>query len=191
MNLAVDPRPLVCSVEGCYRTDRIRSGGGYCNKHYEQWRRTGSPVTQLRPTFLERLVEKVNPLDTGCWEWTAYRNPMGYGQVGFGGRVVLAHRAVYEVLVRPIPDGLTLDHLCRNPGCVNPDHLEPVTTQENSRRGDHSRNGADQRAKTHCPQGHPYDLANTGYTGGSRRCRACGRLKARARFKARKLMAST
>lgn len=69
-------------------------------------------------------------LPTGfCWEWTGQKDS-GYGR--YSGRP--AHRVTYEVLVGPIPDGLTLDHLCRNKGCVNPDHLEPVTSSENTRR---------------------------------------------------------
>ena len=69
-----------------------------------------------------------------CWEWTAYTDPKGYGHVWDGETVGKAHRVVYEILVGPIPDGLELDHLCRNTGCVRPDHLEPVTPIENARR---------------------------------------------------------
>lgn len=74
---------------------------------------------------------------TGCWEWAKARDPQGYGRVGILGtsRSMLAHRYLYELLVGPIPDGLTLDHLCRNPCCVRPSHLEPVTARENSSRG--------------------------------------------------------
>jgi hypothetical protein len=74
--------------------------------------------------------------DTGfCWEWTGSLMTDGYGQKCHGGRYVAAHRLVYEALVGPVPEGLELDHLCGNPSCVNPDHLEPVTHQENMRRG--------------------------------------------------------
>jgi hypothetical protein len=70
-----------------------------------------------------------------CWEWQGRRNPSGYGEAGRYGKVWLAHRAVYEELVGPIPEGMTLDHLCANRGCVNPNHLEPVASYENTLRG--------------------------------------------------------
>lgn len=131
----------------------------------------------------ERIEEKIVPEPiTGCWLWTAYRDPKGYGrlQAEGGGRVNLAHRDVYERLVGPIPEGLTLDHLCKTPSCVNPAHLEPVTGAENTRRG---RAGevrrAIRRAVTQCKNGHEY-LPETTYvvenlvTGGTeRRCRIC------------------
>lgn len=69
-----------------------------------------------------------------CWLWTASRTPEGYGQFGAEKRRILAHRFSYELSVGPIPEGLELDHLCRNRGCVRPDHLQPVTRQENARR---------------------------------------------------------
>lgn len=73
----------------------------------------------------------------GCWIWTGRRHGSGrrYGGFTFRGRQVYAHRAAYELFVGPIAGGLELDHLCRNGLCVNPDHLEPVTHQENVRRG--------------------------------------------------------
>lgn len=71
----------------------------------------------------------------GCWEWNRYRNEHGYGRLNKAGqRTMYAHRWAYELLVGPIPVGLTIDHLCLNPACVNPEHLEPVTLSENRRR---------------------------------------------------------
>ncbi len=125
-----------------------------------------------------------------CWEWGAYRAKEGYGIARYQGRVWKAHRLAYELAIGPIPSGLCLDHLCRNRGCINPAHLEPVTDAENKRRGVgqlHVTNparpprdiafgnkGLHWAEKTHCPQGHAYDDQNT-YRNklGSRSCRAC------------------
>lgn len=71
--------------------------------------------------------------DTGCWEWTAHRTRLGYGRF-YAGRYVQASRWSFEFFRGPIPDGLEIDHLCRNRACVNPDHLEPVSHAENCRR---------------------------------------------------------
>ncbi len=114
-----------------------------------------------------RIADKFEITESGCWEWTASKYPSGYGAFFDGSRVNGAHRILYELVVEPIPNGLQIDHLCRNRGCINPDHLEVVTPGENTRRGSPAR-------KTHCPQGHEYSLENTHRTtDGHRHCRAC------------------
>ncbi len=95
-----------------------------------------------------------------------------------------AHRVAYELSVADIPDGLELDHLCRVRHCVNPSHLEPVTPHENWARGQAI--SILNAQKTHCPQGHAYDEANTYISGrGIRGCRACNRA-AVSRYKSRR-----
>lgn len=110
----------------------------------------------------------------GCWLWRATLDTAGYGRfrAAEARSMVSAHRRAYMRLVGPIPEGLVLDHLCRVRNCVNPAHLEPVTHEENCRRGENA-----QRDKTHCPQGHPYDEANTYIypSDGRRACRRCHR----------------
>ena len=126
------------------------------------------PVPAYRPDF--------GP----CWLWTA-KTTRGYGKIGHGSRIdgteghLSAHRVSYEIHRGPIPDGLEIDHLCRVRKCVNPDHLEPVTHIENIRRGETGQATAvRQRAKTHCPKGHPYSGSNLVVeTNGSRGCRTC------------------
>lgn len=122
---------------------------------------------------VERFAAMTEVSPTGCIEWTGslYRN--GYGQFYPGPnhtpQKLLAHRFAYEWFVGAIPDGLDIDHLCRNRKCVNPDHLEPVTRGENVRRAF--------ALTTHCPAGHGYDEANTYVRPGTahRKCRACMR----------------
>lgn len=93
------------------------------------------------PQFLERQPTRHKPLGemidtTGdCWEWTGAKSSTGYGQYRDDGVQIGAHRFVYEALVGPIPDGLQVDHLCKNKGCVNPDHLEIVSSSLNTLRG--------------------------------------------------------
>lgn len=131
----------------------------------------------VRP-IIERFWEKVMPEpNSGCWLWMAASDKHGYGRLGSGSKLVLAHRFSYELHNGPIPSGLQLDHLCRVPACVNPAHLEPVTPGENVRRGNAGKYNAD---KTHCKRGHPLSGGNLRIeTTGSRRCRACLRLKAK------------
>lgn len=121
----------------------------------------------------ERFWAKVEKTET-CWLWAASQRGGGYGQFRAGGSMVLAHRWAYENAAGSIPEGLELDHLCRNRLCVRPDHLEIVTHRENVRRGQSGPvNAARMSAKTHCPQGHAYDEANTRVYRGARFCRAC------------------
>ena len=109
-----------------------------------------------------------------CWLWEGTRSPNGYGSIQVG-YTQLAHRVAYELLIGPIPEGLTLDHLCRVRACVNPKHLEPVSVRENILRGVGL--AAMNVLKTHCPQGHTYDILNTYfYPDGKRACRTCRRL---------------
>jgi hypothetical protein len=122
-----------------------------------------------------------------CWPWLGGLDRGGYGKMRDQRRTKGVHRVAYELAVGPIPDGMTIDHLChtadesclggitcRHRRCINPLHLEPVTPGENTARGRSGRtSGAHNRRKTHCPKGHPYDEANTVRTGLRRVCREC------------------
>lgn len=137
---------------------------------------------------MELFWAKVDKTSTStCWNWTAALKPGGYGHFSTGPyraqKAHLAHRFAYELLVGPVPEGLVLDHLCRNRACVNPAHLEPVTQRENLLRGRTFQ--ASNAAKTHCPQGHPYDDVNTYLYRGRRGCRACRRESDRRLYAAR------
>lgn len=126
---------------------------------------------------------------TPCWEWTGYRTANGYGQFfverirgANRNRVMSAHQWAYTHYIGPVPEGLELDHLCRNPACCNPVHLEPVTHLVNMQRGRKAN-------ETHCPSGHPYDTENTYISpSGGRYCKECNRERARANRRRRRDM---
>ena len=137
----------------------------------------------LRERFEKKYIAEPN---TGCWLWIANLTPNGYAQIrrdspigGGRGKKLYAHRVSYEMFVGPIPEGLHLDHKCRVRSCVNPDHLEAVTHQENVRRGEMAQG-------THCKHGHLFDEANTYWRPrGGRTCKTCNRRVGRAYDKIR------
>lgn len=121
------------------------------------------------PRLPKRFWAKVRIADSGCWEWTRWSSPEGYGRFVFGNKGYQAHRVAYEALVAPIPDGFQIDHLCYNPPCCNPAHLEPVTQAENRRR---------QRpvpVPSHCSRGHLRSEHWVILSSGRGRCGACAR----------------
>ena len=129
----------------------------------------------------ERFWTKVR-FTADCWLWTGASTGRGgaYGSFANGRkRDVQAHRWAYEFCIGPILKGLQIDHLCRTRLCVNPDHLDVVTSQENTLRGEGPA-GRNAR-KTHCTNGHPFDSENTAQVRGGRRCRTCQREHVRRR----------
>lgn len=166
-----------CSINGCAANVK---GHGLCDKHYQRARKAGALVVPPPKTEWERFWEKVEIGD--CWEWQGAKID-GYGWFGRkdpGSN--LTHRWTWERLVGPVPEGLDLDHLCRNRACCNPDHLEPVTRRVNLLRG--ATLTAAAASAEECPHGHPYDESNTGYQArtGYRFCKTCVRANRRARY---------
>jgi hypothetical protein len=122
----------------------------------------------------DRLLAKLR-YEHGCWIFYGALTK-GYGEIGTGGhrgRPAYAHRVAYESFVGPIPAGYHIDHLCREPRCCNPQHLEPVPHGENILRG--STFSARNKAKTHCVNGHAFDDENTYTWHGQRKCKQCQR----------------
>lgn len=108
---------------------------------------------------------------TDCWLWVGPIDKGGYGRIGVDYRNRSAHSVAYELVKGPVPVGFELDHICRNRSCINPAHLEPVTHQENMRRGFP---GGKRRNKTHCVHGHEYTEQNTYHRpNGSKVCKTC------------------
>lgn len=143
--------------------------GGPCDKRAAACHPCASE--RQRIPLEQRFWAKVEKTE-GCWFWLA-ATPCGYGLIWVDGAYRPAHRVSYEWVHGPIPDGLELDHLCRNPSCVNPEHLEAVTHQENARRGEGTM-GDLYTPKTCCKHGHPYSGENLYLPPrGGRECRAC------------------
>lgn len=129
----------------------------------------------MAPQSVDKRLAKFIKKTDSCWLWQGRLDNRGYGVFTCYGQH-MAHRFVYEYLVGPIPEGLQLDHLCCVKDCVNPDHLEPVTAQENRRRYT--------TTITHCPKGHPYagDNLYINPTNKSRHCKTCNRDANRIRY---------
>jgi hypothetical protein len=118
-------------------------------------------------------------LNGECWEWRAASNKPGYGNIPItrsvarsvglpNGRHLLTHRVSYFLATGDLPLGLVIDHLCRNPSCFRPSHLEAVTTRVNILRGEIA-------TDTHCRRGHPYDNGGVA-SPGKKRCKECQKL---------------
>lgn len=129
------PRPGVCTVTGCVRRVQAR---GLCGTHLQRFYRHGdlssgfAAYDHRHPTLLDLFWSRTKKTDT-CWIWTAARSSAGYGQLRYGGKIILIHRLSYELFIGPIPDGIFVCHKCDNPPCCRPDHLFLGTAFDNTK----------------------------------------------------------
>lgn len=130
--------------------------------------------------MIARYAGRVNYLGVdGCWVWQGRLNNWGYGETRRNQKITPAHRLFYELLVGPIPEGMVIDHTCRNHQCVNPDHLQAVSHGENV--------GLGRLRKTHCPQDHELTEDNVWRDKrGHRHCRTCLKGQQAAAYQRRK-----
>lgn len=173
-----------CSINRCANSHLAK---GMCSSHYQYLARHSSfegyderlSVRQRyrRGVSIEDFVCSNIKITEACWEWTGSKNVRGYAQFVYEGKKYRAYRLVYEMFVGPIPPGLVTDHLCENRECVNPFHLEPVTSAENVRRAAINKNGT----HTNCKRGHKWTPETTAYhsTLGYRNCRKCNVINVR------------
>lgn len=169
-----------CSIPDC---DNPAAAHSWCRKHWYRWRRHGDPAFTKRAAprwtkrtpAIERFLAKIAVSGTPpyCWEWLGARDKRSGYSIFASPEGQSGHRFAYAYFVDPcLPDTLTIDHICRNHGCVNPAHLEAVPSGVNVLRG--LGLSAMNARKTHCKRGHPFDEANTKRDWrGNRMCGAC------------------
>jgi hypothetical protein len=134
----------------------------------DDWARRGTSDAKQRHVLMAKM--RVDPL--GCWAWTGTKTAAGYGQMRVAGRREYVHRISYQLHKGAIPDGLAIDHLCRNRACINPEHLEAVHPKTNAMRG--RAPGILAYWANRCFKGHEFTPKNTITTpSGHRRCRTC------------------
>src|SRR3989304_2073182 len=127
------------------------------NEYNRAWALAHSRRRVIRP-IEDRFWEKAKKTPT-CWLWIGSRDPKGYGGIYWNGRLRPAHQVSFILAGGEIPEDHEIDHLCRVPSCIRPDHLEAVTHRVNALRGVSP--AAKHALQTHCINGHPFDEANT------------------------------
>lgn len=169
-----------CSVKDCNNKNRLVRG--LCHRHYMKLWHYGNaeePIRVLRGKALERFNFWHNKnKKNGCWEWKGHLDKRGYGRFADNtGWIDMAHRWSYKHFVGEIPKGLVIDHLCHNPKCVNPKHLEPITHFENIIKRGISNAAYINSRKTHCKYGHSLSPPNIYISknkyNGMRVCKIC------------------
>lgn len=170
--------PKIC--EACDKPFEVhqcrRNTARYCSRKCAH---RGSVMT-LDDTLLNIQLNEPSTLDTGCWSYPKLPDSAGYIKSCMNRNQRQLHALVYEHFRGAIPEGMVCHHECRHKWCCNPDHITLKTPAEHNDEPGHA--AEMHRSKTHCPHGHPYDLANTEFKrNGHRRCRTCRILEAKER----------
>jgi hypothetical protein len=173
----------VCHADGCERPIDYR--GQWCAKHYQRALKWGDPTITRTPlrgiTDPAAFLAEKSATDGECVIWLGKPRESGYCVATFRGEQWRIHRLAYQTFVGPLDPELTVDHLCKRRACIRPDHLEQVTAGENALRGDGP--PAQHARRTHCINGHEFDLTRNG--GRYRACSTCARERQR-RYRQRK-----
>lgn len=166
-----------CGVSACVNPDHLAPTP---RSQTAQTRTNAARQSLKHGTLQQRIADNIRTDEaTGCHVWIGRLNSGGYGEISVNNRNRRAHVVAYTLTRGEVPDGLELDHLCRNRRCCNPDHLEAVTHRENMLRG--LGVGSENARKTHCAKGHEFSPRNTYWRkGGGRGCRLCGAAASRA-----------
>lgn len=152
---------------------------------YKATRRPVPDVRHEREAILARFAKSTTPGESGCIEWTGFKNRLGYGSVSWHSKTWMAHRLMYAVHYGPHDPWLDVRHSCDNPGCVNIEHLSLGTRSDNMRDSVDRRRSKNAK-KTHCPRGHPYEEYGASYAIGTykpwRVCTICQKARYRMRW---------
>lgn len=169
--------PALCAEPGCSNPRSPKAGYGLCVHHYNQHRKDGATETlmpiHLRTATAEEKFFRYTVASKSCWWWEGPTNENGYGVLTHDYQDTYAHRWIWDHLVGTIPEGMTIDHLCTNKRCVNPEHLEVVSRSVNNLR----RHGN----RVFCKRGHSMSDAYQRPDGGGRMCRTCVNIRSKAR----------
>jgi hypothetical protein len=180
----------LCRSRACFNPDHLEQMSR--SDHAKMGKPRYAPVehTHGYTTLKDKLLAFRRVSETGCWEWTGPLHKKGYAHVSADSKCLKVHRVAYEEWVGPIPEGLTIDHLCKNKRCFNPEHLEAVTNAENVKRSAGPHRGGRNKGKTHCKDGHELTPENTyvhhAKRGVMRRCKTCHRLYLRGFHKGKR-----
>lgn len=177
-----------CKVPGCTKEAGTR---GLCTMHYSRNRREALGVARPeRYQVVDPLAKILSNIDVGfCWEWNRKLNNRGYGVTNVNKKRWYVHRLMWTLMVGPIPDGMEIDHMCRNRACCNPEHLDLVTGQVNTLRGVSPASSHAKRDE--CSYGHEYTAETMHVVRGARRCRICERRRDKERYERKKARAAS